>query len=186
MRSRLSRHLLMALGWSLRADFPAEKKYVLIVAPHTSNWDFPLGLLASWALQLDAHWLGKHTLFRWPFGWFFRALGGLPVRRDQALKLSEQIGAMFADSEQLVVALAPEGTRSRTDHWKSGFYHVARAGHVPIAMVCLDYGKKQIVLGGTFNPGNDIEESFGIIRAFFAHRHGKRPENESDIRTAAR
>lgn len=180
--SRLCRRVLALFGWSVVADFPQTKKYVLIVAPHTSNWDFPLGLLAAWALELDAHWLGKHTLFRWPYAWFFRALGGVPVYRGTALKLVDQIKDMFGRSERLVLALAPEGTRSRTDHWKSGFYHAARAARAPIAMASLDYGRKEIVLGGTFHPGEDIEAAFERIRAFYADRRGKRPENQSDIR----
>ncbi len=184
--SWLSGRILKLLGWTLIADFPDTDKYVLIAAPHTSNWDFPLGILAARALKLDVRWLGKHTLFRRPFGWFFRALGGVPVQRDQALNLIEQISALFARSDRLIVALAPEGTRSKTDHWKSGFYHVARAAGVPIAMACLDHGQKQIVLGGTFYPGDDIEGTFDIVREFYKDHRGKRPENESEIRARTR
>ena len=186
LTSRLAHRLLKALGWSLIADFPATDKYVLIVAPHTSNWDFPLGLLAAKALQLDARWLGKHTLFRWPFGWLFRALGGVPVQRDQRRNLIEQISELFARSDKLIIALAPEGTRSKTDHWKSGFYHAARASGVPVVMSCLDYGHKQLVVGGTFYPGDDIEETFLTVRDFYQGRRGKRPENQSDIQPRQR
>jgi 1-acyl-sn-glycerol-3-phosphate acyltransferase len=182
MRARLSSWTLKRLGWTLQADDPGVEKYVLIAAPHTSNWDFPLGLAAAWALGLDARWLGKHTLFRWPYGWFFRLVGGIPVHRDQARNLIPAISDIFARSERLILALAPEGTRGKTDHWKTGFYHIARAAGVPIVMAYLDYGKKQVGLGGTFYPGEDIEVVFTRIREFYADRRGKHPENESVIR----
>jgi len=173
--------MLSLLGWTVHADYPDDEKYVLIAAPHTSNWDFPLGIVAARALDLDVHWLGKHTLFRWPYGWFFRAIGGTPVQRDQALNLIQQIADLFDRSGQLVIALAPEGTRSKTDHWKTGFYHIARAADVPIVMAYLDYGQKQVGIGGAFYPGNDIEAAFAQIRQFYKGRRGKHPDKESQI-----
>lgn len=178
--------VLKTLGWKLDIDFPGEQKYVLIVAPHTSNWDFPLGLCASRAIRLKAHFIGKHTLFRKPFGWFFRACGGIPVERGQAGDLARQLADKFAQEEDFVLGLAPEGTRSKKDHWKSGFYHIARAAGVPIAMAYLDYGKKQIGLGGAFHPGPDIGEAYDRIRAFYRGHHGKIPQNESLIQARQR
>jgi 1-acyl-sn-glycerol-3-phosphate acyltransferase len=186
MLSRLAAWLLNVLGWTVRADFPDAKKYVLIAAPHTSNWDFPLGILAAKAMDLDVHWLGKHTLFRWPYGWFFRAIGGIPVRRDRAQNLIQQTADLFARSGQLVLALAPEGTRSKTDHWKTGFYHIARAAQVPIVMAYLDHGKKQVGIGGVFYPGDDIEAVFAQMRRFYRDRRGKYPSKESQIRAGKR
>jgi 1-acyl-sn-glycerol-3-phosphate acyltransferase len=174
------------LGWEVHADYPDTEKYVLIAAPHTSNWDFPLGILAGWALKLDVHWMGKHTLFRWPYGWFFRAIGGTPVHRDQALNLIQQMSDLFTHREKLVLALAPEGTRSKTDHWKTGFYHIARAAKAPIVMAYLDYGHKQVGLGGTFYPGDDIEADFEKIRHFYENRQGKHPQKESLIQVRQR
>ena len=182
MLSRLSMWILNIFGWTVHADYPDVEKYVLIAAPHTSNWDFPLGIVAARAIKLDVHWMGKHTLFRWPYGWFFRAIGGMPVYRDQALNLIQQIADLLARSGQLVLALAPEGTRSKTDHWKTGFYHIARAANVPIVMAYLDYGKKQVGIGGVFCPGDDIEEAFAQIRQFYKDRRGKYPDQESLIR----
>jgi 1-acyl-sn-glycerol-3-phosphate acyltransferase len=179
--SRLCSWLLNALGWTIHADFPDVDKYVLIVAPHTSNWDFPLGILAAKALDLDAHWMGKHTLFRWPYGWFFRAIGGTPVYRDQVLNVIQQMKDQFARSKPLVLALAPEGTRSRTDHWKTGFYYIARAANVPIAMAYLDYRQKQIGIGGMLYPEDDIEATFEHIRRFYRDKRGKYPHEESLI-----
>jgi 1-acyl-sn-glycerol-3-phosphate acyltransferase len=157
-------------------------KYVLIVGPHTSNWDFILGIVASRALKLDAHWMGKHTIFRWPVAWFFRAIGGLPVERGQVLNLAQQMADRFATSDRPILALAPEGTREKKDHWKTGFYHIARAAKVPIAMGYLDYEKKQVGFGALFYPGEDIEEVFTRIREFYKDRRGKYSEKESLIR----
>jgi len=173
--------ILKTLGWSVHADYPGVKKYVVIAAPHTSNWDFPLGILTQWALNLNVKWIGKHTLFRWPYGWFFRALGGTPVYRHQNLNLSQQLAALFEKTDRMVLALAPEGTRKKTDHWKTGFYHIAVAAQVPIVMAYLDFGHKQVGIGGAFMPSGDIQADFEIIREFFKHRHGKFPENTSGI-----
>ena len=142
--------------------------------------------MAAGSVKLDVTWMGKHTIFRWPLGWFFRAIGGLPVQRGHALNLIQQMTDLFATSERLVLALAPEGTRIKTDHWKSGFYHIARAAEVPIAMAWLDYGKKQIGLGGVFYPGDDIEAVYDHIRKFYKDRQGKYPEKQSLIRARRR
>ena len=181
MLSRLSLWILNKLGWMVQADYPDVKKYVVIAAPHTSNWDFPLGILAAKAVNLEIHWMGKHVLFRWPWGWFFRALGGTPVYREQSLNLIQQMAELFAQSECLVLALAPEGTRKKKDHWKTGFYYIARTASVPIVMGYLDYGHKQVGIGGAFYPGNDIETDFNQIRQFYKNRRGKIPQNESLI-----
>jgi len=182
MLARLSLWLLKLLGWTVSADYPDTERYVLIVAPHTSNWDFVIGLLANWALRLDVRYIGKHTLFYWPWGWIFRALGGEPVRRGQSADLIRQVARLFETSERLVFALAPEGTRSKTDHWKTGFYYIARAARVPIAMGYLDFGRKEAGVGGAFFPGEDMEADFERIREFYKGRLGKHPEKASLIR----
>ena len=152
-----------------------------MVYPHTSNWDFPLGVCAARAMGLDAHYIGKHTLFKKPFGWFFRALGGIPVDRRQAASLAQQLAERFEEAESFILALAPEGTRSKTNHWKSGFYYIAREAGVPIVMGYLDYGKKQLGIGGEFMPGDDIEAVYETIRSFYRDRLGKHPELASTI-----
>jgi 1-acyl-sn-glycerol-3-phosphate acyltransferase len=169
------------LGWTIQAELPDVKKYVTIAAPHTSNWDFPLGILAAKAIKLKVHWMGKHTLFRWPYGWFFRAIGGTPVHRDGGGNYISQMVALFENSEQLALALAPEGTRGKTDHWKTGFYYIARAANVPILMAYLDFGNKQVGVGDLFYPGDDIDADFAQIRQFYKNRQGKNPENASLI-----
>ena len=182
MLSRLSFWILKKLGWTLHVDMPELKKFVAIAAPHTSNWDFPLGILSAKAIDLKVHWMGKHSMFRWPYGWFFRAIGGTPVRRDQGQNYMQQMVELFDRSEQLVLALAPEGTRSKTDHWKTGFHYIARAAKVPILMAYLDYGRKQVGIGGMFFPGDDIDVDFGKIAEFYKDKRGENPENESLIR----
>ncbi len=184
--SHLSKWLLNLLGWTLHADYPGVEKYVVIAAPHTSNWDFPLGILAARAMKLELRWMGKHTLFKGPFGWLFRAMGGIPVNRGQDQNHIRQMTELFDRSPKLVLGLAPEGTRSKTDHWKTGFHYIARAARVPIVMGYLDYGHKQVGIGGGFYPGNDIHADFDLIREFYKHRQGKHPQNESLIRVRSK
>lgn len=181
MLARFSHWLLRRLGWSLRIDRPDIDKYVAIAAPHTSNWDFLFGILAAWAIELNASWLGKHSLFHWPLGWYFRRIGGVPVRRDGGQNYISQMTELFDNAEHLVLALAPEGTRSKTDHWKTGFHAIARAAGVPILMAYFDYPRKQIGMGGMFYPSDDIEADFRRIREFYKDKRGKNPEKESLI-----
>ena len=182
MLSWLSRRILESLGWTIRANLPDTQKYVVIAAPHTSNWDFVLGIIAAKAIKLGPHWMGKHTLFRWPYGWFFRAIGGTPVHRDKGKNYIQQMTDLFERSDRLVLALAPEGTRSKMNHWKTGFHYIARAANVPIAMAFLDFGHKQVGVDGLFYPCEDIEADFIRIGNFYKNRTGKNPENESLIR----
>ena len=169
------------LGWTIQVDLPDIKKYVVIAAPHTSNWDFPLGIMAAKAINLKVQWMGKHSLFRWPYGWFFRAIGGTPVHREQGRNYIQQMADLLNHSEQMVLALAPEGTRSKMDHWKTGFYYISRAANVPIVMCYLDFGNKQVGIGEHFYPGEDIEADFDRIRHFYKDRRGHNPQQESLI-----
>ena len=186
MLARLSKWTLNAFGWKIQTDFPDADKYVIIAAPHTSNWDFMVGILAVRALKLDIRWIGKHTIFRWPFGYLFRALGGTPVDRSQSLNLIQHMTTLFAQSDQLILVLAPEGTRSKTDHWKSGFYHIARGAGVPIVLGFLDFPTRTIGVGATVYPSDDIEADFTQIRDFYRDKRGKIPENTSLIRIRPR
>jgi len=181
MFSRTANLLLKSLGWELDIHFPESRKYVLVVYPHTSNWDFPLGVVASRAIKLKAHYIAKHTLFRKPYGWFFRGLGGIPVDRNRKENLIQQVAERFDESKEFILALAPEGTRTKTDHWKSGFYHIARAAKVPIAMAYFDYSRKVIGVGGEFYPSSDINDAYETIREFFRNIQGKNPGLESTI-----
>ena len=182
MLSHLARWLLAALGWKIQNQYPDVKKCVVIAAPHTSNWDFVLGIVAAKAIDLRPRWIGKHTIFRWPIAWFFRAIGGIPVRRGEGHNYIEQLARMFAQSDRLVLGMAPEGTRSKTDHWKTGFYYIARGAGVPVLMAYFDYPRKQVGITGILHPSDDIEADFEKIREFYADHRGKNPEQESLVR----
>jgi 1-acyl-sn-glycerol-3-phosphate acyltransferase len=184
--SSISAWILKTLGWTIRLDLPDLKKYVVIAAPHTSNWDFLLGILFAKASNLKVTWMGKHSIFRWPFGWLFRALGGTPVHRDKGRNYIDQMTDLFSRSEYLILALAPEGTRSKTDHWKTGFLYIARAAQVPVVLGFMDYGKKEVGMGNTYYLGDSIETDFENIKQFYADIRGKIPEQESLIQMRKR
>ncbi len=178
----LSRTILKWLGWRIENNVPDDKKYMLIVAPHTSNWDFIYGLLAKSAIGLKANFLGKSSLFRGPFGWWFRWLGGIPVYRKKKLNMVEQMVEQFGQRSHLIMAMSPEGTRGYLDEWKSGFYHIAYRAGVPIVMATLNFDEKQIKLGGRFMPTGNIKADMDLVRAFYASVKGKNPKNQGPIR----
>jgi 1-acyl-sn-glycerol-3-phosphate acyltransferase len=181
MLARMSMWILKIFGWKIQTNFPDVDKYIIIAAPHTSNWDFVIGILAIKAIKLDIRWIGKHTIFRWPFGGFFRALGGTPVDRNQSLNFIQLVIDRFEQSEKLIIAMAPEGTRSKTDHWKTGFYHIARGAGVPITLGYLDFKNKQVGVDGAFYASDDIENDFKQLRHFYKDKTGKNPEQTSTI-----
>ena len=138
---------LKLTGWTFEGVLPDESRLVMVVAPHTSAWDFPLGVAARAALGLRIRYLGKHTLFRPPFGWLMRWLGGIPVVRHSRQDVVRQVAERFRDSEQLFLALSPEGTRRRVERWKTGFWHIARSACVPILPIGLDFATRTIRIG---------------------------------------
>ena len=176
IRRAVGRAVLKLAGWGFEGGLPDAPKFVIAVAPHTSNWDFVVGVFARQAVGLRAHFLGKHTLFRPPLGWLFRWLGGTPVRRDVRAGVVEQAAAAFTAHERFVLALAPEGTRRRVEAWRTGFYHIAREAGVPIALVAFDYGRRRIVAGPAVEPTGDAEADLRRIRAFFDGIVPKNPE----------
>jgi len=179
---RFARWLLRLRGWQLDDALPPVDSYVIIGAPHTSNWDFPIGILARFGLGVRFKWLGKHTLFRPPYGWFFRALGGIPVYRHRRENLSEQIAAYFRQNPGTVLALTPEGTRSWNSHWKSGFYHIAHQAGVPVALGHLDYGRKRVGIGGYIELTGDRQKDMQKIADYYADITGKYPEKQGPVR----
>lgn len=175
--NEFARWLLKLAGWRISADgLPALDKYVVVFYPHTSNWDFVVGILGVWALRLEIAFLAKHTLFEGPFGWFFRALGGLPVRRGERENVVEQVKQFIDTRERVVLALAPEGTRKWTDHWKSGFYYIALESKLPVALAFLDAPTKTIGIGPVVRLTGDRERDLAVIRDFYADKRGFRPE----------
>ncbi len=174
--------ILKLLGWQVSFSLPPRDKYVLVGAPHTSNWDFPLGLLAMSAVGLRFNWVGKHTLFKGPFGPLMRAIGGIPVDRRGSTGFVKNIIEIFNSREQFVLTIAPEGTRSLTKQWKAGFYHIAMAANVPIALGFIDYPRKRIGIDRLFEPSGDIEADFQILREYYQDKIGKRPEKQGPVK----
>jgi 1-acyl-sn-glycerol-3-phosphate acyltransferase len=178
---KLSASLLFLLGWRLEKNIPDTKKVIIIGAPHTSNWDFPLALLAMSALGMRFFWIGKHTLFKEPFGTVLRAIGGIPVNRQVRDGFINDIVSAFTTADQLTLGIAPEGTRSKKDHWKGGFYHIAVQANIEICLGFIDYPSKTIGLGPTLRPTRDIVHDFALIKTFYQDKKGKHPQQQSTI-----
>ncbi|MGH9754382.1 MAG: lysophospholipid acyltransferase family protein [Blastocatellia bacterium] len=155
---------------------PDVDKLVVIAAPHTSNWDFPVLLGVAFALRVKACWLGKHTLFQWPFGFVSRWMGGIPVYRSASHNMVAQSVEMFRNSEKLILAIPPEGTRGKVSYWKTGFYYIALGAETPIAMAFIDYKRKASGVGPTLYPTGDIEADIETIRNFYANVTAKYPD----------
>ncbi len=173
----IGRVMLGLRGWTIEGDFPDIPKLVMAVAPHTSNWDFPTGLWVKLALRLDARFLAKHTLFHWPFGPLLRWLGGIPVDRRAAAGFVGEIARGVREAERMVLVVAPEGTRKRTEKWKSGFYRIAQEAAVPIFLVRFDYHSRRALLGPVFWPTGDYERDLAALRSHVEARMALRPEN---------
>jgi 1-acyl-sn-glycerol-3-phosphate acyltransferase len=167
MKKLVSRLILNLLGWKVVIDIPTQKKYVIIVSPHTSNWDFIIGRCFGYMLEIEAKYLAKSQLFRFPYGWIFRLLGGIPVDRSKHNNLVAYAIHLFKSYEELVLGLAPEGSRSRVEKWKLGFYHIAVGANIPIALAYLDYAKKEAGIGEMFLPSGDMEKDLQKIEGFY-------------------
>ena len=176
MSRAFGRALLAALGWRVAGNLPDIPKGVIIVAPHTTNWDFVVGIAAKFALGLRASWLGKHTLFRPPFGAFMRWLGGIPVVRSSSHDVVAQSVERFAERERLMLGISPEGTRKAVEKWRTGFYYIARGAGVPIIPVAFDWSRHTLVVGPIVTPGDDMEADLRALGAFFAPARGRRGE----------
>jgi len=178
----LARLYLWIFRWDTEGPDPDCPKAVFVAAPHTSNWDMPNMIACAWAYRMKPSWAGKRALFKWPWGWLMRWFGGVPVDRSGNRNTVQAIADLFASSEKLYLGVAPAGTRSYTDHWKSGFYHIAKTAGVPILCGYLDYGRRLGGLGLQFIPSGDIRADMDRIRAFYADMQGKRPALKSVIR----
>ena len=181
----LGRTALRLAGWRVDPAVPLAPKYVLLAVPHTSNWDFVVMMAAGMALGVWPHWVGKHTLFAPPFGALARALRGIPVDRRGAANMVEQLAAQFAAREQLVLAMPPEGTRGRAAYWKSGFYRVALAAGVPVALGSVDFATRTAAIGPLWIPTGDMHADMDVLRAFYADKQGRYPEHQGPIRLEA-
>ena len=168
--------MLAVTGWRLDVRLPDVPKMVLIAAPHTSNWDFVFGMAAVLKLQIALHWYAKHTLFKTALGPLFRWLGGLPVDRSAPGGIVRQTASAFAERTQLIIALAPEGTRARRKEWKRGFYHMATMAQVPIVVAYIDYGRKLIGTGPVFMPSGNWAQDMKPVFEFYRSIRAKHPQ----------
>lgn len=171
-----------AWGWNVVGELPATARMVIIGAPHTSNWDFVHMLMAVFAFRLRVCWLGKHTLFVWPLGPLLRALGGIAVDRGAHGDSVRQLAEQFETASGLALVIAPEGTRSRTPFWRSGFYAIAERAHVPIVCGYIDYARREIGMGYSFVPSGDRDGDMARCRAFYSEKRGRYPAFASDVR----
>ncbi len=174
------RHLgatgLRVLGWRITGTVPDLAKFVVVIGPHTSNWDFAIAFLAYLALQLRTSWLGKHTIFGFPWGPILRHFGGIPVQRHAAHDVVAAAVSEFDRHEAFVLALAPEGTRRRVSSWRSGFHHIALGAGVPIVAVALDFGKREVQFGPAFHSTGDYAADLRRLADGFAEVTPKHPE----------
>jgi 1-acyl-sn-glycerol-3-phosphate acyltransferase len=182
MLKTLARTLLKLLGWTVTEPPNRPARAVLVAYPHTSNWDGVYALLLKIALGLPANWVGKDTLFRWPIGGIMRRLGGIPIDRSAPKGFVTQMAAEFASRPEFLLVIAPEGTRSLTKGWKSGFYRIALAANVPVALAFVDYARREAGILAHLTLTGDPAADIANIAAHYAGRQGKHPELASPIR----
>ena len=182
MRKLAARLFLWLTGWQTEGAMPSAPKYVLIAAPHTSNWDLAYMLAIGAVLDVRVSWMGKHQIFRWPMGWIMRGLGGIPIRRDRQLNRVDQLAQLLREADSLALTVPAEGSRSYVPYWKSGFYHIARKAGVPIVMGFLDYARRRGGFGPALMPTGDIRRDMDEIRDFYADKVGKYPDQFGEVR----
>ena len=182
--SRLGRWIgqtiLTLSGWQVVGQFPSQGKFVAAVAPHTSNWDFIIALAVKLSLDIKIQFLGKHTLFVGPLGWLLKKLGGIAVDRTAAHGIVAQVNDAFNQHEQLIVGIAPEGTRKKSAHWKSGFLYIANKSQVPVVPMALDYSRKLFIIMPCETISDDIPSELRRIKTLFPKHLAKYPVNVSD------
>lgn len=164
----LAKAYLWAGGWRIDGDLPDIPKYIVVAAPHTTNWDLPNALSAGLHWGQRIHWMGKHTLFRWPFGGFMRWLGGVSIDRSKNNNVVQQMIDWFGSADRLVLVITPSGTRSATAKWKTGFWHIAMGAGVPIVLCYIDYNRRLIGMAQVFQPTGDLEADITAIEAVYA------------------
>ena len=182
IKKRLARLVLRLGGWTVEGQRPEYASFVLIAAPHTSNWDFIYMLAFATYFDLKISWMGKHALFVPPIGWIMRALGGVSITRHKNQNTVSAMAETFANNDQLILTVPTEGTRGRAEYWKSGFYHIACAAGVPIIPSYLDYGRRRGGFGPALIPSGNLREDMDFFREFYAPMTGKVPANFGPIR----
>ena len=166
------------LGWKLENNFDPEiKKCIFIVAPHTSSYDFLIGILIRKIMDIQINFVGKKELFKPPFGWYFKMVGGAPIDRSGKKKKVVAIAQIFRENEIFRLAMSPEGTRQKTDKWRTGFYYIALKAEVPIIRVSFDYGTKKVKISQPYWPNGDFDKDYTEIFSYYDGVQGKVPEN---------
>ena len=174
--------LLRACGWTASLNWPPEPHGLVLVYPHTSNWDFVVGMLFRIGSGLPVHWMGKDSMFRWPFRGLLRSLGGVPINRRERQGVVASLQAAFGQSDWLWVVVAPEGTRSHTDHLKSGFYQLALAANVPIGLGYFDYGQRRVGIDVYVRMTGDEARDLETLRSYYADKRARVPAKAGTIR----
>lgn len=174
----ISKWILKTFGWTVDITVPDYKKCIICVAPHTSNWDFIIGKLAYWSVGRKAGFLMKESWFFWPLGPIFRSIGGVPVPRGDKSRgsLVEYLVGRFRNSDELCLAITPEGTRSRTTRWHTGFLRIAIEAEIPIVLGAIDFRTRQVVIVKEFVPTGDIEADLAAVKAYYRPFTGRHPE----------
>jgi len=178
MKKWIGCSLLRLFGWKIEGNYPGpfHNKLIFIVMPHTTNWDFPLGISAKWCLNMKINWLGKHTLFKWPWGWLFKWLGGVPVVRSGSQNYVESIVDAFKREENMQLVIPVEGTRKKVDKLKTGFYYIAKLANVPLAFIKINFKRKKLYFSDIYNLVGEIEKDMAYIEDYFKDGYGKYPE----------
>lgn len=170
----LSVLILKLAGWKAVGDARSiPDRAMFVAAPHTTNWDLPYALMLAFKLKLPIYWMGKTSIFRFPFGGIMRWLGGIPVERDRSTNLVDAMIQRFSEEDKLLVVIAPEGTRKNVSEWKSGFYHIAHGAGVPLVLGFVDYPNKQGGVGPLFQTSGDYESDLKKIKSFYTPFRGK-------------
>ncbi|MFN5171320.1 MAG: lysophospholipid acyltransferase family protein [Cyclobacteriaceae bacterium] len=166
------------MGWKITGHFPPDlKKYVVAVAPHTSNWDFPIGVMARSILRIQhAKFIGKSSLFKPPLGWLFRAMGGYPVDRSKSTDMVKQVVDIINAHDEFILAIAPEGTRKKVEKLKTGFYYIAKGAGIPIIPCGFDFAKKEVVISQPVFPSGDTESDLAGMLKFYRGITGANPK----------
>ena len=180
-RSKISqwigRTVLKSMGWKVAGSIPNEKRILIVAAPHTSNWDFVIGMGALLGLNAKIRWIGKHTLFKPGISWFFRWLGGIPVNRKNPASLIEDVSNMIKKDRGLMIGVAPEGTRKKINRWKTGFLRIAKTTQSKILFISIDAPSKTIKIANTlFTPTEDKENDLEFVKSYFRNFKGINPD----------
>jgi len=180
MKKIIAKFILKLFGWGVVNNIPpGTKKFVTLMAPHTSNWDFLVGWFGYMSIGINSKYLIKKEAFVFPLGWLVSAMGGMPVDRKASTNIVLQVGEMFKKDDNLIITIAPEGTRSLSRNWKRGFYYIALNANVPIALGFLDYKNKIGGIGKMIIPSGNYEDDLKVIEEFYFDKEARFPEKFS-------